>query len=104
MIETIGNPDAAADQSTPREQFVAPAARPPREVSVDMRQVPMLKRLETILRAWKELEPGGAIRLTNDRAPTPLEVLFRTRERGKFDWSYEKQGPTEWIAIIRRKL
>ena len=63
----------------------------------------MLKRLETILKAWKELEPGDAIRLCNDREPAPLQVLFRTRERGKFDWIYEKQGPTEWVAIIRRK-
>jgi len=72
-------------------------------IPVDMRGVPMLKRLETILKAWKELEPGDAIRLCNDREPAPLQVLFRTRERGKFDWIYEKQGPTEWVAIIRRK-
>jgi hypothetical protein len=45
---------------------------------------------------------GEPVRMREPPVAT-LEVRFRTRERGKHECSYEKQGPTEWVAIIRRK-
>ena len=75
----------------------------PRVVELDMREVPLLKRLDVILKAWSEIRPGEAIRLRNDREPLPLRLLFGRREKGRHDWSYETQGPDEWVALIRRK-
>ena len=71
-------------------------------VEMDMRKIPLLKRLDAILGAWKSLEAGQSLRLINDRAPTPLEVMFRATENGRHRWSYEKQGPVEWIARITK--
>lgn len=86
----------------PADQRGAEASEP-RVVDLDMREVPMLQRLDAILKAWKELELGGSIRLVNDREPLPLKLMFRARENGRHVWTYEKEGPTEWVAMIRRK-
>lgn len=69
---------------------------------LDLRGVSTLKRLETILKAWRSIEQGQALRITNDKEPKPLQVLFRTREKGKHEWRYEKEGPTEWVAKITK--
>ena len=78
------------------------AATPLDTVALDLREVSAMKRLETILKAWKSIEPGQALRITNDKEPKPLQVLFRTRERGKYEWHYETEGPTEWVAKITK--
>ena len=70
----------------------------PVTLEMDMREIPLLKRLDAILAAWKKLAAGQSLRLVNDRAPTPLEVMFRATENGRHQWSYEKQGPTVWVA------
>lgn len=85
------------------QRSVEEAAPGPRVVDLDLRQVSMLRRLDVILRTWKGIEPGAAIRLVNDREPLPLKLMFRARESGKHEWTYEKEGPTEWVAMIRRK-
>ncbi len=75
-------------------------ARP--SVELDLKTVPMLRRLDTILSAWKGLAPGQAMRIRNDREPRPLLLLFRGTEKGRFDWTYEAEGPEEWVARITR--
>lgn len=71
-------------------------------VHLDMRGVPMLQRLDAILKAWKELPPGQSIRLINDREPLPLKLMFKARENGRHAWTYEKEGSPEWVALIRK--
>ena len=62
----------------------------------------VLLKLPAILKAWAALEPGKSLRITNDRKPEPLQILFNTREKGKHEWRYEKEGPTDWVALITR--
>jgi uncharacterized protein (DUF2249 family)/hemerythrin-like domain-containing protein len=71
-------------------------------VELDMRAIPLLQRQARILSAWRELPTGGLLRLINDREPRPLFYLFQATQRGRFGWRYEKAGPEEWIALIRK--
>lgn len=71
-------------------------------VDLDLTIVPMIRRLDTILAAWKRLPKGHALRITNDKEPKPLQFLFRSTEPGRHAWSYEKEGPDTWIAVIRK--
>ncbi len=82
------------------EDQVRGAPRPAAEL--DLRSVPMMRRLDTILAAWKALAPGASMRITNDKEPRPLHALFRTAEKGKFEWTYETEGPVEWVALITK--
>ncbi len=72
-------------------------------VELDMRNVPLLQRQARILSAWSELPVGGLLRLINDREPKPLYHLFEATQRGRFEWSYEKRIPGEWIAVLRKR-
>jgi uncharacterized protein (DUF2249 family) len=71
-------------------------------VELDLRDVPMLRRLDTVLRIWAGLEGGQTLRITNDKKPEPLQFLFRTKEKGKHEWRYEKEGPADWVATIKK--
>lgn len=72
-------------------------------VELDMRTVPLLQRQARILSAWSELPAGALLRLINDREPKPLYYLFEATQRGRFEWRYEKEGPEEWIAVVRKR-
>ncbi len=72
-------------------------------VELDMRTVPLLQRQARILSAWSELPVGALLRLISDRQPKPLYHLFEATQRGRFEWRYEKEGPEEWIAVLRKR-
>ena len=93
-----------ADQRGEEIAAGAPAHAPaaPAPVELDLRGVPMFRRLETVLKSWADLERGRSIRITNDKKPEPLQVLFRTKENGRHEWRYEKEGPADWVATIRK--
>ena len=80
----------------------APEAGPP-TVALDMRAVPLLQRQARIMSAWRDLPAGAELRLINDREPKPLYYLFQATQRGRFQWRYEKEGPEEWIAVLRKR-
>ena len=71
-------------------------------MDLDLTIVPMIRRLDTILAAWKKLPKGSALRITNDKEPRPLQFLFGKTEAGRHEWTYEKQGPDTWVALIRK--
>ncbi len=75
----------------------------PQLVVLDLRSVPLLKRQARILSAWRQLPTGALLRLINDREPRPLYYLFQATQRGRFEWCYEKEGPEEWIAVLRKR-
>ena len=62
-------------------------------VDLDLTIVPMIRRLDTILGAWKRLPKGHALRITNDKEPKPLQFLF-AKHRG---------GPAR-VDATRRKV
>jgi len=72
-------------------------------VELDMRAVPLLQRQARIMSAWRDLPTGAELRLINDREPKPLYYLFQATQRGRFEWRYEKEGPEEWIAVLRKR-
>jgi uncharacterized protein (DUF2249 family) len=71
-------------------------------VDLDLTVVPMIRRLDTILGAWKKLPKGGELRITNDKEPKPLRFLFNRTEAGRHEWTCEQEGPDTWIARIRK--
>ena len=79
-----------------------PEAGPP-TVELDMRSVPLLERQARFMSAWKQMPVGALLRLINDREPRPLYYLFQATQRGRFEWCYEKEGPEEWIAVLRKR-
>jgi uncharacterized protein (DUF2249 family)/iron-sulfur cluster repair protein YtfE (RIC family) len=74
-----------------------------RDAALDVRFVPMHRRLETVLDAWRALAPGATLRLTVDHEPRPLRALFAGQEAATHEWSWEKNGPPEWVVAMRRK-
>jgi uncharacterized protein (DUF2249 family)/hemerythrin-like domain-containing protein len=84
----------------PADQVEGDPAEP--AADIDLRDVPMIQRLDTILSTWKSLAAGQVMRITNDKEPRPLKLLFSTKEKGKFDWTWEVEGPERWTARIRR--
>jgi len=70
--------------------------------NIDLRALPPFERHAKIIKAWKELEKGQTMRLTNDHEPKPLYYQFQAEENGKFEWNYEKQGPKEWVFTIKK--
>ncbi|OHD74208.1 MAG: hypothetical protein A2V99_11220 [Spirochaetes bacterium RBG_16_67_19] len=72
-------------------------------MELDMRAVPLLQRQARIMSAWRDLPAGAELRLINDREPKPLYYLFQATQRGRFEWRYEKEGPEEWIAVLRKR-
>lgn len=69
---------------------------------LDVRGVPLFQRLDLIMKRWAALPQGHTLRIVNDRKPEPLRVLFKTREKGRHEWRYEKEGPEEWVVAVRR--
>jgi hypothetical protein len=87
-------------------RFTAMEGAPETEVpavELDMRAVPLLQRQAIIMAAWRDLPSGAELRLINDREPRPLYYLFQATQRGRFQWRYEKEGPEEWIAVLRKR-
>lgn len=71
-------------------------------VDLDVRGIALFQRLDVIMKSWASLQAGQTLRISNDRKPEPLHVLFRTREKGRHEWRYEKEGPEEWIVAVRK--
>jgi uncharacterized protein (DUF2249 family) len=42
------------------------------------------------------------LRIINDHDPKPLHYQFEAEQKGKYEWEYEKQGPSDWIVKIKR--
>ncbi len=73
-----------------------------RERSLIVKEMPHSERLPVILDTWKEMGVGDILRIINDHNPMPLQYLFQGEFGGQFEWSYEKEGPDEWVIAIKR--
>ena len=74
----------------------------PNETVIDIRQIPIRERLETILDTWKALEKGNTLRIINDHDPVHLQQLLKSEFADQFEWHYIEQGPTEWVVAITK--
>ena len=69
---------------------------------MDIRKIMPFERHGKIMSAWDSLKPGESFKIINDHEPKPLYYQFDAEYKGQFDWKYEKQGPGEWIFIIKK--
>jgi uncharacterized protein (DUF2249 family) len=71
-------------------------------VELDLRPVMPFERHELIFKKWDSLKPGETLRITNDHNPKPLWYQFEAELKGKFDWTFEQEGPKDWIFKIKK--
>ena len=69
---------------------------------VDVRHVPLWRRLPSILAAFDALAPGDAIELVVDLDPWPLRSYLEATRSGACDWRSIEDGPQTWRARLTR--
>jgi uncharacterized protein (DUF2249 family) len=69
---------------------------------LDLRELPPRERHQKIFELWKGIPEGHILRIINDHDPRPLYYQFAYEEMGKFEWTYEQQGPVDWIVNIKK--
>lgn len=74
-----------------------------RDVELDVRTLPPVRRHPTIFQALDALDVGGRIRLVNDHDPKPLYYQLQAERPGQFGWEYQEAGPERWVVLITRE-
>jgi uncharacterized protein (DUF2249 family) len=69
---------------------------------LDLREIMPFERHDLIFRKWDALKPGETLRIVNDHNPKPLWYQFEAEHKGQFEWSYEMEGPQDWIFKIKK--
>ena len=69
---------------------------------MDLRNLPPFERHSKIWAMWNGLKEGETLRIINDHEPRPLYYQFEAEPKGQFEWSYEQQGPKNWIFAIKK--
>lgn len=73
-------------------------------VVLDVRDVEPRDRLETILGAYRQLVPGGTLRLTVDHDPVCMYyTLQATEPERSFTFQVVEHGPEVWRAEVRKR-
>ncbi len=70
--------------------------------TLDVREMAPRDRHPTIFARLDALKVDQSLRLINDHDPAPLRYQLLAERPDMFAWEPEKQGPDEWIIIIRR--
>ena len=71
-------------------------------VEVDLRQIMPFERHKLIFEKWDALKPGETLKIINDHDPKPLRYQFEAEYKDQFQWEYDQQGPTDWVARITK--
>jgi uncharacterized protein (DUF2249 family) len=69
---------------------------------VDVRHVPLWRRLPSILHDFDQLAPGDAIELIVDLDPWPLRSYFEATRAGACAWQTLDDGPQTWRVRLTR--
>ena len=72
--------------------------------TLDLRNLPPPERHGRIMELWNSLKDGEAFRIINDHEPKPLYYMFSAEYTGQFEWEYEREGPEEWVFVIRKTV
>lgn len=72
------------------------------KITLDLRPMPPFERHEKIFENWESLTPGQTLQIINDHDPKPLHYQFEAEQNGKYEWTYIKGGPKDWIVNIKR--
>lgn len=70
--------------------------------TLDLRNMPPPERHVRIFEMWNDLKEGEILKITNDHEPKPLYYQFEAEHKGRFEWSYEEQGPKDWVFAIKK--
>ncbi len=73
-----------------------------RTTIVDVRHLPLWRRLASILQAFDQLAAGDAIELIVDLDPWPLRSYFEATRSGACDWRSLEDGPQTWRVRLTR--
>lgn len=68
--------------------------------TIDPRGLEHHEKEELIFPSLEELLKGESLRIVMEFNPLPLVYLLKTR--GEFEVFYEKEGPEEWILVVKR--
>lgn len=71
-------------------------------LELDVRVLPPPKKHTTIHEMLDRLEPGEALRITNDHDPRPLRFELDHDHPNKFSFKYLESGPETWLVDIVR--
>jgi uncharacterized protein (DUF2249 family) len=69
---------------------------------VDVRSVPLWRRLASILQAFDQLTPGDAMELIVDLDPWPLRSYVEATRAGACEWQALEDGPQSWRVRLTR--
>src|SRR3989338_6805769 len=69
---------------------------------LDLRSMQFSERHAKIFDMLENLSLGETLRITNDHDPKPLRYMLEAEYANQFEWTYEKQGPVDWIVKIKR--
>jgi uncharacterized protein (DUF2249 family) len=69
---------------------------------VDVRHVPLWRRLPSILQAFDQLASGDAIELIVDLDPWPLLSYLEATRAGACAWQTLEGGPQTWRVRLAR--
>jgi uncharacterized protein (DUF2249 family) len=69
---------------------------------LDLRQLMPFERHEKIFQEWNALASGDTLKIINDHDPKPLHYQLEAEYKDKFVWTYEQQGPKDWIVTIKK--
>lgn len=72
-------------------------------IELDVRPIPPREKHPRIFSLLATLEPGDALRITNDHDPVPLRYQLDAEHPGEFGWAYRDSGPEIWIVEITRR-
>lgn len=70
--------------------------------TLDLRDMPPFERHSKIFEMWDSLDEEESMEITNDHEPKPLYYQFEAEQKGHFEWAYKKQGPKDWIFVIKK--
>ena len=71
-------------------------------VELDLRKIMPFERHELIFQKWDALKPGDTLKIINDHDPKPLHYQFEAEYKGKYEWTYDQQGPKDWAVRIKK--
>lgn len=71
-------------------------------IELDLRELNMAERHTRIFNAWKELEAGDSLLITNNHDPKPLQFLLKAEFKDQFGWEYKNDGPQIWTVEIKK--
>ncbi len=73
------------------------------EKNLDLKGLRTFDKHLKMFELWRKLKEGEALRVIDDKEPKLLRKELEDEHIGQFEWDYEKEGPEEWVFLIRKK-